>query len=94
MLIWHMIAVNSTTVLEKLTAVTNGDSHYKVNIKVLAECLDTSLSSLISILVELEHRDRIKLMISTVSGDGEPEYSGSVQLMDTPPDEERPPVKA
>ncbi len=83
-----MITVNSTTVLEKLRLITANDSLAAVDIKVLADCVGIAVPALISVLTELEHRDEIKLDISTMNTSGEPQYSGSVRLMDTPPDEQ------
>lgn len=75
-----MIAVNSTTVLEKLRLITANDSLAAVDIKVLADCVGIALPALVSVLTELEHRDEIKLNISS-TGAGEPSYTGTVQLM-------------
>lgn len=84
----YMMTINSTTVLEKLRLITNNDSLASVDIKVLADCVGASVPALVSVLTELEHRDEIKLEISTMNTSGAPEYSGSVRLMDTPPDEQ------
>ncbi len=76
----HMSAVNSTTVLEKLRIITDGDAHRRVDIHVLADCMGVSVSVLVSVLTELEHRDEIKLDI-TISDANELTYTGTVQIM-------------
>ena len=79
--------INSSTLLAWL------QKHYpeneKVNIGELARLLNIGTSPLLSILTELEHRDEIKIEISsqTDPATNEQEYSGTVQLMGTPPDE-------
>ena len=83
--------MNSTELLEHLEHISDKtQDNIAVDISVLAKQLDISVLSLVSILTELEQRDEIILNISSVENTqtNELEYSGTVQLMSTPPDEE------
>jgi len=78
-----MAAVNSTTVLQLLEDLRRSEGNEKVDINRLAVLLGTNIAALVSILTELEHRDKIILNLSA-SSDEHSEYSGTVKLMDTP----------
>ena len=75
-----MAGINSTTVLEKLRLIAESDEHRRVDIHVLADCMGVSVPVLVSVLTELEHRDEIKLDITT-SDTNELTYTGTVQIM-------------
>ena len=76
----YMSAINCTTVLEKLRIITGGDAHSRVDIHILADCMGVTVAVLVSVLTELEHRDEIKLDITT-SDTNELTYTGTVQIM-------------
>lgn len=82
--------MNSTDVLQKLRRLSlKEDDREDVNIVALAAELDVSVSALVSMLTELEHRDEIIMNISPlyVPGEDHTVYTGTVKLMRTPPDE-------
>ncbi|MBS1585544.1 MAG: hypothetical protein JSS82_08340 [Bacteroidetes bacterium] len=80
--------MNSSILLKEVEALTGGTGA-TVSIQDLADALHISLPKLVAVLTELEHRDEIKMeIISELDPrSGELKYSGSVSLMDTPPDE-------
>ena len=82
--------INSSTLLAWLESRYAEGNHEKVNIELLATQLNIGIPALVSILTELEHRDEIKIEIAseTDPASSELRYSGTVQLMRTPPDEE------
>lgn len=61
-----------------------------IDIQQLAGRLEIGLSKLVSLLTELEQRDKIILEIETTihPQSGEQLYTGSVRLMESPLDEE------
>lgn len=83
-----MTAINSTTVLQKLSTIDNYAGHTGISIESLAAILNISVSKLVSLLTELEHRDEITMEISTVAEDAEGtnKYTGTVRLMRHAPD--------
>lgn len=78
-----MTTINSTTVLQKLSTIDNYAGHTGISIESLAAILNISVSKLVSLLTELEHRDEITMQISSVEEpqEGGNNYTGTVRLM-------------
>lgn len=75
---------NSTTVLNYLKDLRARQRDVDIDIHTLASALDVPITSLISLLTELEHRDEVILNISTTPGGLKNglQYQGHVRLMD------------
>lgn len=78
-----MTTVNSTTVLQLLEDLARSHGNETIEIHRLASLLEINITALVSILTELEHRDKIILNLSA-SSDVLSEYNGMVKLMDAP----------
>ncbi len=76
--------VNSTIVLSYLKDLRALQKEVDIDIHTLASALDVPITSLISLLTELEHRDEVILNISTTPGGLKNglQYQGNVRLMD------------
>ena len=74
---------NSSTILEKLTAIAAQRQAREIDINELATLLSISPGKLVSLLTELEHRDEITMEISNKSdaASGNITYEGTVRLM-------------
>ncbi|GAA4467436.1 hypothetical protein GCM10023093_23380 [Nemorincola caseinilytica] len=79
----HITIMNAATVLQKLGSIDNYAGHTGISIESLAAILDISVSDLVSLLTELEHKDEITMNICTIENapaDGN-NYTGTVRLM-------------
>lgn len=74
---------NSSTILEKLTAIAAQRQAREIDINELANLLSISPGKLVSLLTELEHSDEIMMQITTKedAASGNITYEGTVRLM-------------
>ncbi len=82
---------NSTDLLKAIRHIAAHQDRVQIDIRQLGEQVHLTLPALISILTELEHRDKIIMEVKTSLHPQSKEimYEGNLRLMERPPDEEK-----